>query len=76
MLTKLEQRRIVRKLAQIERDQMRAEIERLQAENRELRLALIRYQEDETNHRMLEQAKKRAAAEGMMGPLPEREGKQ
>lgn len=73
MLTKIEQRRIARKLASIERDQMCAELERLQNENRELRLALSRYREDETNRRALEQAKKRAAAEGMMGPLPERE---
>lgn len=62
-------------ILRVENRELKAEIEKLQAECRAYRQLLDRYQEDETNRRMLEHAKKRAAAEGMMGPLPEREGK-
>ena len=63
------------KLLEMENDQLRAEIEKLQAECRAYRQLVAQCQEDETNRRALEQAKKRAAAEGMMEPLPESKGK-
>lgn len=63
------------KILEMEIGQLRFEIEKLQAECKAYRQLLDRYREDATNRRALEQAKKRAVAEGMMGPLPEREGK-
>lgn len=63
------------KILRVENRELKAEIEKLQAECRAYRQLLDRYQEDETNRRALEQAKKRAAAEGMMEPLPESKGK-
>lgn len=63
------------KILELENDQLRAEAEKLQAECKAYRQLVAQCQEDETNRRALEQAKKRAAAEGMMEPLPESKGK-
>lgn len=62
-------------ILELENAELRSEIELWQLRCRKYRRLLDRYQEDEINRRAIEQAKKRAAAEGMMEPLPEREGK-
>ncbi len=61
------------KILELENEQLRAEIEKLQAECRAYRQLVAQCQEDETNRRALEQAQRRAAVDGMMGPLPEKE---
>lgn len=49
------------KLLELENDQLRAEVEKLQAECKAYRQLVAQCQEDETNRRALEQAKRRGA---------------
>jgi len=49
------------KLLELENDQLRAEVEKLQAERKAYRQLVAQCQEDETNRRALEQAKRRKA---------------
>jgi len=54
------------KLLELENDQLRAEAEKLQAECKAYRQLVAQCQEDETNKRALEQAKRRKAVKFLL----------